>query len=133
MSKIYNKYLELKHSDNQKLYLFHSGKFYIFIAEDADLINQYVVLKKTKFTKETYKCGFPDSCIDDYLRVFHNHGLKIEIIESSDLIEDLPKNNDKFIEKYKKIENKLKTVDINQITPIESLSILNEIIKVIYD
>lgn len=133
MSKIYNKYLELKSKDSETLYLFHNGRFYIFIADDADLINQYVVLKKTKFTKETYKCGFPDSCIDDYLRVFHNHGLKIEIIEPSSLIEDSTKNNDNLIEKYRKIENRLKMIDINQITPIESLSILNEVIKVIYD
>ena len=70
MSKIYNKYLELKNNNPKKLYLFHSGKFYIFLADDADIINQYVVLKKTKFTKEIYKCGFPDSVIDDYKRVF---------------------------------------------------------------
>ena len=133
MSKIYDKYLELKNSDSQKLYLFHNGKFYIFIADDADTINQYVVLKKTKFTKETYKCGFPDSCIDDYLSVFHNHGLKIEIIESNLILEKTNKSDDEIIEKYRKIENKLKTININKLPPIEALSILNEVMRIIYD
>lgn len=30
MSKLYNEYLKLKEKDNNKLYLFKSGKFYIF-------------------------------------------------------------------------------------------------------
>jgi len=87
MSKIYNEYLKLKKENPNKLYLFHSGKFYIFISEDVDTINQYVVLKKTKFTKEISKCGFPDSSYDDYMRVFNNHHLDIEIIESNSIID----------------------------------------------
>ncbi len=55
----------------------HSGKFYIFVAEDADTINQYVILKKTKLTKEIERCSFPDHRIDDYMRVFKNHQLNI--------------------------------------------------------
>lgn len=70
MSKIYNEYLRSKKENPNKLYLFHSGKFYIFIDEDAILINQYVVLRKTRFTKEVDKCGFPDNSYDDYMRVF---------------------------------------------------------------
>lgn len=82
MSKIYSKYLELKNEDPSQLYLFRSGKFYIFIDEDADLINQYVVLKKTKFTNEVLKCGFPDDRFEDYMRVFKNHNLSISVVES---------------------------------------------------
>lgn len=36
VSKIYAKYLELKEKNPNKLYLFKSGKFYIFIADDCD-------------------------------------------------------------------------------------------------
>ena len=46
MSKIICKYLELKKQNPKKLYLFKSGKFYIFVGEDCDFINEYVVLKK---------------------------------------------------------------------------------------
>lgn len=133
MSKIYNKYLELKHNNYEKLYLFHSGKFYIFIAEDADIINQYVVLKKTKFTKETYKCGFPDSCLEDYQRVFNNHGLNIEIIESNSIEENVIKDKEKIVEKYYKLEKILKNINVNQITLVNSIKLLNDLVKVIYE
>ena len=43
MSKIYNKYLELKEENNEKMYLFKSGRFYIFLADDCDKINEYMV------------------------------------------------------------------------------------------
>lgn len=96
MSKIYDKYLELKEKNQEKLYLFKSGKFYIFVGDDVDKINEYVVLKKTNFTKDVYKCGFPDTSLEDYLRVFGNQHIDIEIINS---IED---NNDSLIDKIKK-------------------------------
>ena len=85
MSKIYAKYLELKEKDKEKLYLFKSGKFYIFIADDCDAINDYVVLKKVKFTNEVYKCGFPENVLEDYLRVFKNHNLNIELVDNTNL------------------------------------------------
>lgn len=109
MSKIYEEYLRLKEKDNNKLYLFRSGKFYIFVGDDCDLINEYVVLKKTPFSKETYKCGFPNNSLEQYLKVFHNHKLNVEIIEN---IEDID------------IITDLKKVDINNITPIEALNLL---------
>ena len=36
MSKLYKKFLELKRSNNNKVYLFKSGIFYIALAEDAE-------------------------------------------------------------------------------------------------
>ncbi len=81
MSKIINEYLRLKRIDKEKMYLFKVGKFYIFIGEDADNINNYMVLKKTKFTNEYEKCGFPIDKINDYERVFKNLKLNIEIID----------------------------------------------------
>lgn len=35
MSKLYDKYLELKKKDESKMYLFRCGNFYIFLDEDA--------------------------------------------------------------------------------------------------
>lgn len=117
MSKVYDKYLQLKEEDAEKLYLFKNGNFYIFIAEDADYINNYVVLKRVKFTKEVFKCGFPINALDDYLRVFNNHNLKIEIIES------ISEEN---------VIDYIKSIDINNITPLkalEKLSIIKEMVK----
>ena len=56
MSKLIEKYNELKEKDKDKLYLFKSGKFYIFLCDDADYINEYVKRRKFKQTvKRTIK------------------------------------------------------------------------------
>lgn len=118
MSKIYNMYLKLKEKDKEKLYLFHCGKFYIFIGSDADFVNQYMVLKKTKFTNEVDKCGFPENVLENYLEVFKNLNLNIEVIEKFD--ED--KDNQKIISKIKKL-------DLDSMTPKEALNKLYEFKK----
>lgn len=133
MSKIYNKYLELKKENPNKLYLFHSGKFYIFIADDVETINQYVVLKKTRFTKEVSKCGFPDNCYDDYMRVFQNHHLDIEVVEANSIENSCSSNSNLIVEKYFRIEKYIKDVDINAITPLQSMEILHNILRYIHD
>ncbi len=114
MNKIYNEYKRLKLIDSSKLYLFKCGKFYIFIDEDVDIINEYVVLKKVRFGNDTYKCGFPNNVLNNYLKVFKNHNLNIEIIES--------------ISEEFDIKTFLNDIDINKITPIEALNKLNELI-----
>ncbi len=121
MSKIYDKYLELKNEDSTKLYLFRSGKFYIFLGDDVDFINEYVVLKKVKFSNETYKCGFPDAVLDQYLKVFKNHNLDVVVVENYDLKKD---NNNLY--------DFIKSIDINNITPIDALnklSIIKEMVS----
>lgn len=133
MSKIYNKYLELKKENPNKLYLFHSGKFYIFIADDVETINQYVVLKKTKFTKEINKCGFPNNSYDDYMRVFQNHHLDIEVVEANSIENSFSSNSNLIIEKYFRIEKYIKDIDINAITPLQSMEILYNILRCIHD
>ena len=116
MSKIVEKYKELKKADDSKLYLFKSGKFYIFIGDDCDFINEYMVLKKTKFSGEYYKCGFPVDNIDNYLRVFHNHHLNIEIVTDF--------NTNKEEAKDISLIDMLKNLDIDNMCPIEALNFL---------
>ena len=119
MSKLIQKYDELKKIDSNKLYLFKNGKFYIFLCDDVDFINEYLVLKKTLFTKDKYKCGFPEERLNDYLRVFQNHNLNIEVVQ-----EFKSENN---------IMKLIKDIDINNITPLEALIKLNEIKELIDD
>lgn len=107
--------MQLKSDDPNSLYLFRSGNFYIFVGEDCDTINEYVVLKKTKFSKESYKCGFPVNVLDDYLHVFKNHNLNIKIINLNTSTLD------------KKIIDKVINLDLNSITPVEALNILKEL------
>ena len=40
MSKLYEKFLELKKANNNKIYLFKSGIFYIGLSEDAKVISE---------------------------------------------------------------------------------------------
>lgn len=119
MNKIYDIYKKLKLKNNNKLYLFKNGKFYIFVGEDVETINNYVVLKKVKFGNDTFKCGFPDISLDAYLKVFHNHKLNIEII------------ND-FKEEVDDIGYYLNKIDLNNITPMDALKKLEEL-KSIYE
>ena len=116
MSKIVEKYKELKQVDDSKLYLFKSGKFYIFIGEDCDYINEYIVLKKTKFSGEYYKCGFPVDSLDDYLRVFHNHHLNIEIVTDFNISN-----------KFESVVDIIRNIDVDKMTPIDSLNFLYQL------
>ena len=114
MSKLYSKYLELKSIDENKMYLFESGKFYVFIDEDAKNINKITTLKLTNLTNDIVKCGFPSNSLNKYLEIFNNLKLDIEIIQNEKLdIEDIIK--------------KIKNIDINKTTPIDSLNILKDL------
>ena len=120
MSKIYEKYLILKKKNKEKLYLFRNGNFYIFLDEDCDYINEYVVLKKTLFTKNVYKCGFPVNVLDRYMHVFNNHNLKIEIVEDYENID--------YDEDIKEIVfNSIKKLDIDNLTPVASIKFLADL------
>lgn len=112
MSKIVIEYLRLKRKDSKKLYLFKSGNFYIFIGDDANYINDYMVLKKTKFSKEYDKCGFPIDKIEDYKRVFQNLKLNIEIIDK------ISENNP---------IDELRSIDISKLDKEEAINLLKEI------
>ncbi len=121
MSKIYNKYLELKNQDKEKMYLFSCGNFYIFLDEDAEKINEYVVLKKTNFSKNCIKCGFPKNSVENYLKVFQNHKLPIVLVEEQDL-----KTNE---ERLEKIVETILNIDIIKITPLEAINTLDKLQK----
>lgn len=71
MSKLYNKYLELKSKNNNTftLYLFKSGIFYIFLDKDAEIMSNLLHLKLTKLNDNIVKCGFPATHIEKYLKM----------------------------------------------------------------
>ncbi len=126
MSRIYEKYLDLKRKDSNKIYLFHCGNFYIFLAEDADLINNYVVLKRTKFTRDVMKCGFPIGSKEEYLKVFQNQNLNIEVIENPLIPEDINERERVVVEELKKLE-------IDALTPIDAINKLKKLQEMCYE
>lgn len=52
MSKLYTKYLELKKNDNNTIYLFRSGIFFLVLQEYASLLSKELNLKIGNFTKD---------------------------------------------------------------------------------
>ena len=112
VSKIVREYNRLKSKNKDKLYLFKVGKFYIFIGEDVNTINNYMVLKTTKFSNEYDKCGFPVERLDDYLRVFKNLKLDVEVIDE---IQDID------------VIKELKNINIDELSKEDALNLLKEI------
>lgn len=112
MSSIYNRYLKLKGNNKDVIYLFKSGNFYIFLDDDAKKISKITTLKLVNYSKDIVKCGFPSNSKDKYLELFKNLKLNIELVEEKD---------DNKLNKYL---DKIKDIDLDNITPKESIDIL---------
>lgn len=82
MSKIYDRYLNLKEKDNDKIYLFECGNFYIMLDSDAIICNEIFGFKLTKFSNLCDKCGFPLNSLDKYIIKFKERELNYEIIKN---------------------------------------------------
>ena len=69
MSKLYDIYTSLRHTENEPntLYLFKSGMFFIFIDQDAVMASKLLNLKLTLLNTSVYKCGFPISSLEKYV------------------------------------------------------------------
>lgn len=111
---MYNKYVELKKQNSSTLYLFKTGAFYIFLEDDAIVINKYINLKLTNFGNNYIKCGFPINSYDKYINIFKRSNLDIEEV-SFDEVTDYDVNY---------IVKKLKKIDINTLTPIDAFNII---------
>ena len=58
MSKLIKIYKDLKTQNNDKIYLFKSGIFYIFLDEAAKEMSKTFNFKLTNLNDEFVKCGF---------------------------------------------------------------------------
>lgn len=82
MSKIYNKYIELRNKSNSNtLYLFKYGIFLIFVDNDAKLISEYLPLKLTPLNNNIVKCGFPINSLSKYINLLKATPYNVEIVE----------------------------------------------------
>ena len=96
MSKLYNKYLQLKCEDSSYYYLFKSGIFYIFLDEDAKKMSEILNLKLSNLNENILKCGFPINSFQKYSNLLNNQNYKIKIINNS----NLNLNNNKEIKDF---------------------------------
>ena len=108
MSKLFDIYKNLKQEDSKTLFLFKSGIFYIFLDEDAKIINNLLDLKLTNLNKEIVKCGFPANSLQKYLKLLSFTDYNIKIIDNSSntsfKVKDFTMNNDN-IDLLKTISN----------------------------
>ena len=88
MSKLYNKYENLKKENTNKLYLFLCGNFYIALDSDAIILNELFDFKLTKFSNICDKCGFPKSSLNKYKGLFDTKGIDYEVIYADKTFDD---------------------------------------------
>jgi DNA mismatch repair ATPase MutS len=129
MSKLYDRYLELKKNDGKKHYLFKSGMFYLFIDEDASFVSEKLGLKITKLNDSINKCGFPVNAIDKYIELLRKDKIKFAIIDGAAPI----LNSDKYVNNTKISEFiiKIRNIDLNDVSYKEAYNILINFRKVI--
>lgn len=127
MSKIYDKYLELKKDEsNDCVYLFKAGIFYIFIDEDAKKMSELFELKLCNLNETILKCGFPINSLNKYSRLLKENNIDFKIItselekvnETSDYLNNVQINE--FLKKIKKL-------DIDNISPKQAYDIIYDI------
>lgn len=122
MSKLYSKYLEKKLMNREKCYLFKSGMFYIFLDEDAKKIHSITLLSLTNLTNDIVKCGFPQNSLEKYINIFKNLNIEVEIVEDDE-------NKIKVMDTRRelKVIKKIKSLNIDTISPFKALTILKEL------
>lgn len=113
MGKLSEKYKFLKNQDGEKLYIFKSGNFYMFLNDDAEYISKKYNLKITSFGNDI-KCGFPVSAKNKYDQLLKNENILIVSEESiSDKVDGIVKI--------------LNNIDLDKITPKDAINILYEL------
>ena len=126
MSKIYNKYIQLKNSKTyveNTLYLFKYGIFFVFIDEDAKIISNYLHLKLSNLNNNVVKCGFPVNSLDKYMNLFKNIPYKIEIVNLENNT-NLSPNYYVYYENIQKITNELASVNIDSLSISQTYDLL---------
>lgn len=87
MSKLYDIYKKLKNENNEIIYLFKSGVFYICLDDDAKILSKIYNLKLTNLNIDIVKCGFPCSSFDKYYKLFINDNINFKIIENNTIFD----------------------------------------------
>lgn len=126
MSKLYDTFLYLKKEDNETIYMFKSGIFYIFLAEDAKLVSSIFNFKITNLNNQVIKCGFPISSYEKYLPIIEHLPYKFKIVDINDNM-TMSLSDFKLNHKFETVFNKLKNIDTNNLSVSEAYNFINEL------
>lgn len=124
MSKLFEIYKNLKQNDNETLYLFKSGIFYIFLDNDAKIINKILDLKLTNLNDTIVKCGFPANSLQKYLKLLSFTDYNIKIIDNSNTTSYTINDYGLNIE-IKELLQKISNINTENISISEAYSLLN--------
>ena len=86
MSKLYDTYISLKANEkdeNNTLYLFKAGLFFIFLDEDARKASNILNLKLTNLNENVVKCGFPIQSLEKYSNLIKLSNYNFKIVDTS--------------------------------------------------
>ena len=119
MSKLLNKYNELKKIDSNKVYVFKVGIFYNIFNEDARKVSNAIGLKLTDLSPELIKCGFPISKLEKYSHLLNAHNIEFEVINQ-------PASSNQNTS-YDSIIKKIQSIDLNNTTCKDAFDILYNI------
>ena len=125
MSKLFEIYKNLKQNDNESLYLFKSGIFYIFLDNDAKIINKILDLKLTNLNDKIVKCGFPSNSLQKYIGLLSSTNYKIKIIDNSNTISYTVSDYNLNME-IKKLLQTISNIDTETLSIPEAYSLLND-------
>lgn len=125
MSKLFEIYKNLKQNDNETLYLFKSGIFYIFLDNDAKIINKTFGLKLTNLNDKIVKCGFPSNSLQKYIGLLSSTNYKIKIVDNSNTIAYTVSDYNLNIE-IKKLLQTISNIDTETLSIPEAYSLLND-------
>lgn len=126
MSKLYNKYIELKKHDKNYIYLFKNGIFFVALDEDATILSNSIGLKLTNLNNDIKKCGFPCSSLDKYLRLFNAFNLSVSIIDL-DKTEIYTLNQFKLNKTTQEIIALIKNIDIYNLSITEAYQFIKNL------
>ena len=125
MSKLFEIYKNLKQNDNETLYLFKSGIFYIFLDNDAKIINKTFGLKLTNLNDKIVKCGFPSNSLQKYIGLLSSTNYKIKIVDNSNTIAYTVSDYN-LNKEIKKLLQTISNIDTETLSIPEAYSLLND-------
>ena len=119
MNKLFKIYQILKKQNEDTVYMFKSGIFYIFLDTDAIKISNLLNLKITRLNDEIVKCGFPVSAYDKYSNLLKLNNVKFNVIDN---INDVTDNTN-----LKKLLSKIRKVNVNYLSVSEAYQFIEDI------
>ena len=124
MSKLLNNYYNLKNQDNETLYLFKNGAFYIALEDDAKFLSKEFELKLTNLNKDTVKCGFPCTSFDKYYMKLQFLNKEFKIIEKDTIANVAVYFENK---KIRTLLNEIILVDTDNLSVVEAYSFIESL------